>query len=134
MVTVTVSVGAGLVDSVEVGLHGGLVLSVGVPVVTVSVTVRATVVPALARVLADDGGASHMTAAAAAARPPAPAVAIALVITRDRFITTPYIPRVTEPTGAYRCHAAFTRAAFHRVPSRSMAVPFHGRHAPGPKA
>ncbi len=63
----------------------------------VSVTVRMTAGPALARALADDGGASHMTVApAAAARPAAPAVAIAPVIKRDGFITTPYMPRVTE--------------------------------------
>jgi hypothetical protein len=105
-VIVSVTVGAGLVDTVTVGQ--GLVVSVtvgalvtvsvtvGAPVV-VSVTVRMTLGPAAARVLADDAGASHMTVApAAAARPAAPAVAIAAVIKRDGFITTSYIPRVTE--------------------------------------
>jgi hypothetical protein len=93
---VSVTVGQGLVVSVTVGALVTVSVTVGAPVV-VSVTVRMTLGPAAARVLADDGGANHMTVApAAAARPAAPAVATAAVTKRDGFITTSYIPRVTE--------------------------------------
>jgi hypothetical protein len=92
---VSVTVGTDLVVSVIVGQGLAVFVTGGAPVV--SVTVRMTAGPAAARVLADDGGASHMTVApAAAARPAAPAVAIAPVTKRDVFITTSYIPRVTE--------------------------------------